>query len=445
MKFILLLISLYVISFAAHAQVGIGTVSPDASSALDIVSDSAGILIPRMTMAERDLIGSPVLGLLIFQTDNTPGFYFYNASSIWTSIANASSLWAVNGNDINNTNTGNVGIGTTTPTSKLHIESATVAPAILNQDFESSIAPLTTGGDSGWTLQTTNVQAGSSAGVSGAYNVDNGISFIEYTLIVPADGATLSFYQAVSSEPCCDHFKFFIDNMEQSSIEGVVGYQLQTYNFVPGTYVLRWAYEKDFSVNSNNDAAYLDTILINGASPGIIRLVDGNQGDGRVLTSDVNGNAAWQQLSAQSITDFPDIVTFQQMIIPICDTSFVGETGSFVVPIKGVNTTVSWQVLVRQTTAGATTTIGADTVLLAPLRPEKLQVRYDFSPQLPFDPQGLIFAANNTTGFPDTFNLNYAAKSQNSITISITRTDIFGDQSANCWAGQFYFDVVMTD
>ncbi|MDT0556322.1 hypothetical protein RM538_09920, partial [Constantimarinum sp. W242] len=73
-------------SWVLSAQVGINTITPDASSALDIVSSEGGILIPRMTEFERDLIASPATGLMIFQTDNTSGFYYYNGT-IWTTIA----------------------------------------------------------------------------------------------------------------------------------------------------------------------------------------------------------------------------------------------------------------------------------------------------------------------------------------------------------------------
>ena len=73
--------------FTNTAQVGIGTTNPDGSSILDITSTDKGILIPRMTQAARNLIGSPVNGLLIYQTDNTPGFYYYNGT--WTRLAGA--------------------------------------------------------------------------------------------------------------------------------------------------------------------------------------------------------------------------------------------------------------------------------------------------------------------------------------------------------------------
>ena len=75
--------ALLLFSIAVKAQVGIGTASPNSSAQLDISSSDKGILIPRMTAAEVGAITSPATGLLVFQTDDTPGFYFYNGT-IWT-------------------------------------------------------------------------------------------------------------------------------------------------------------------------------------------------------------------------------------------------------------------------------------------------------------------------------------------------------------------------
>ena len=63
---------------AVNGSFGIGTQSPDASAEMEIESTSKGILIPRMTKAQRDAIGSPATGLLIYQTDDSPGFYSYD-------------------------------------------------------------------------------------------------------------------------------------------------------------------------------------------------------------------------------------------------------------------------------------------------------------------------------------------------------------------------------
>jgi len=56
-------------SLASMAQVGIGTSSPNANAALDVVSSTQGILLPRMTITQRNAISSPAEGLTIFNTD----------------------------------------------------------------------------------------------------------------------------------------------------------------------------------------------------------------------------------------------------------------------------------------------------------------------------------------------------------------------------------------
>lgn len=55
--------------------------SPDGSAILDVQSVSKGILLPRLTEIQRSLIVSPATGLLVYQTDNAEGFYFYNGIS----------------------------------------------------------------------------------------------------------------------------------------------------------------------------------------------------------------------------------------------------------------------------------------------------------------------------------------------------------------------------
>jgi len=80
----------------AFSQVGIGTASPNASSMLDITSTNSGILIPRMSQAQRIAIVTPATGLLVYQTDLVSGFWYYNGT-IWTSLS-ASSGWSLTGN-----------------------------------------------------------------------------------------------------------------------------------------------------------------------------------------------------------------------------------------------------------------------------------------------------------------------------------------------------------
>lgn len=76
----------------AQNNVGINTTTPDASAALEVNSTTQGMLIPRMTKAQRNGINmvsgvsTPAIGLLIYQTDDTPGFYFYDGSS-WAALS----------------------------------------------------------------------------------------------------------------------------------------------------------------------------------------------------------------------------------------------------------------------------------------------------------------------------------------------------------------------
>jgi len=62
---------------AQGGSVGVGTVLPDQSAILDVSSSNKGVLFPRMTREQRDAIQSPAAGLLIYQTDVSPGYYFF--------------------------------------------------------------------------------------------------------------------------------------------------------------------------------------------------------------------------------------------------------------------------------------------------------------------------------------------------------------------------------
>ncbi len=58
--------------------VNIDNSTANPSAILDVKSDNLGILIPRIAKANRPQ--SPATGLLIYQTDSTPGFYYYDGS-----------------------------------------------------------------------------------------------------------------------------------------------------------------------------------------------------------------------------------------------------------------------------------------------------------------------------------------------------------------------------
>ena len=73
----------------AQDNVGIGTNTPDASSKLDVTANDKGVLIPRLTTAQRLAIPSPANGLLVFDS-NLDCFYFYSGITVsWTSLCTA--------------------------------------------------------------------------------------------------------------------------------------------------------------------------------------------------------------------------------------------------------------------------------------------------------------------------------------------------------------------
>ena len=347
-----------------------------------------------------------------------------------------------------------LGVGTATPTTMLHIVGETIPP-ILNKDFEDqSLSPLTTGGNADWSIV---LHGGSYVAKSGTI-ASNQTSHLSHTATIPEGGATLSFTYKTSSEQGYDMLAFFINENQQQVWSGNQTNFSQFTVFLPqGTHNLKWEYQKDVSVDNFDDAAYIDNILITSSSSiSALRIEDGSQGDGKILTSDANGNAKWESFTNEDIPDIPLIAAFEGMVIPMCNSVLVGTTGTFDIPINSVNTTVSWQVLQRVTSRDPDQTHMVPNssdpstsvhVLGAQHNAERLQVRYSFNPPLPFAPEGLIFSANNNSNHPDTFSLNYASKSQSEITMNITRNDKFGDTTAGtfCWQGQFYFDVFMTN
>lgn len=126
----LLLLLLIFISLNATAQLGIKETNsaPNSKAMLDVESANKGILIPRLTSLARDAIASPPDGLLIYNNQTRKFNYFNN--TIWRD-ALFGDLWETNGTAISYS-TGAIGIGITTPTRNLVLNSSD-GPDILIQ------------------------------------------------------------------------------------------------------------------------------------------------------------------------------------------------------------------------------------------------------------------------------------------------------------------------
>jgi hypothetical protein len=171
------------------AQNGVGInetgASPHSSSILDLTSTKAGVLVPRMTLSQRNTnISSPATGLLIFQSDSNPGFYFYNGTA-WVRI-NDGAVTADNGLNVNTTNnvrlggsllvnttvdqgsndllfsgTGVFGIGATSSSNKL-----TIQPGAINTVLGINGFPASSTGKTGILVDMTNTASSNAISIT---------------------------------------------------------------------------------------------------------------------------------------------------------------------------------------------------------------------------------------------------------------------------------------
>src|ERR1051325_11899974 len=81
-----------IVTSNAQDNVGIGTNTPNPSAILDILSTNKGILVPRVTTAQRLAIatGPTTQGLLVYDTNFECYFYWNTTTSQWISLCQLS-------------------------------------------------------------------------------------------------------------------------------------------------------------------------------------------------------------------------------------------------------------------------------------------------------------------------------------------------------------------
>jgi hypothetical protein len=114
----------------------------------------------------------------------------------------------------------------------------------------------TTSGDENWYGQVGFTQDGTNAAQSGTIT-HNQQSVMETTVLGPG---SVSFWWKVSSETNFDYLRFYIDGAERVRISGEMDWKQLSYMLSPGHHSLRWAYTKDFSVSSGQDAGWVDQV-----------------------------------------------------------------------------------------------------------------------------------------------------------------------------------------
>jgi hypothetical protein len=71
----------------------------------------------------------------------------------------------------------------------------------------------------------------------------------------------ISFARKVSSEYNYDYLRFYIDNIEQGAWAGLSDWQTVSFPVSEGRHVFKWSYEKDYTVSSNEDRAWIDEVI----------------------------------------------------------------------------------------------------------------------------------------------------------------------------------------
>lgn len=142
---LLALVAIFNVAMSQSVAINTDGSNPDSSAILDIKSTAKGLLIPRMTTAQRSAIVNPATGLLVFQTDGSKGFYYRNGSAWYSLTDNLNNPWAVSGTNLYVRNFSyNAGIGTNTPRAALHIATGNGINLTL-EDTTSLNTDVTTG------------------------------------------------------------------------------------------------------------------------------------------------------------------------------------------------------------------------------------------------------------------------------------------------------------
>ncbi|MEP1095876.1 MAG: tail fiber domain-containing protein [Cyclobacteriaceae bacterium] len=312
------------ISFSVQAQnVGVNDdgSTPDASAMLDVKSTSKGMLIPRMTSAQRTGIASPATGLLIFDSE-TNSFWFYDGTQ-WDELISGESNNAL----VFDTLSGVVTTASGIPTSvDFSFGSPVLDPGPNNSRmifdkskgaFRAGRTTLTTWDDSNRGQQS--VGFGSNTTASGTQSAAFGGNTVASGRASTAFGSFTvapSGYETVLGRYSTLYTPNSINGWDSNDRLFVIGNGLGTSQRSDAFIVYKsgWTVINGTAVINGytniNNSFYVPpggNVGIGTSVPseklevnGNIRMTDGNQTDGYVMISDANGTASWQSTSSLS-------------------------------------------------------------------------------------------------------------------------------------------------
>lgn len=235
--FIFLLSGFLFIQLRAQQNVGIGTTTPDASAVLHLNSNSKGLLIPRMATTDRLLITSPADGLMVYDTDSKNFWYYDGTALVWKEL---------------NSIGGNLPVGFVSNT--------------LRHDGTS------------WITDTYITNDGNRIGIG---------------IVSPSEGLHIDSSIKIGSSPWFSatnsrYIKIGDGNfitIGEDSLDDRLYFKARDYVFGKSS----GGYTGNVGIGVSG--APTAKLHVNGT----VRITDGSQATGRILTSDASGNASWQE------------------------------------------------------------------------------------------------------------------------------------------------------
>ena len=111
----------------------------------------------------------------------------------------------------------------------------------------------------GWSVVSEDAHEGSYSAKSNTISHNQSASMT--VQMDDVNAGEISFWVKVSSESGYDDLTFSIDNAVQDTWSGTVNWQEVSYSVTEGNHTFKWEYEKDGSVSTGSDCAWIDYIV----------------------------------------------------------------------------------------------------------------------------------------------------------------------------------------